>query len=262
MRSHNHDLDDGRDLRPRADRIESEDAGLMYRAAAAGRTDVLGPAGLLGLQRAVGNTGVGGLVSEEERSPVLDVVGSGGGSPLDADTRADMESRLGQDFGDVRVHTDSRGHDSARAVNAHAYTVGSNIVFQRDKYDPSSNEGKTMLAHELTHVVQQRSGPVDGSPAGGGIQVSDPSDRFEREAAANAERVVSAPAPTPASHAAEGAAIQRCGGGCEDGDAVQRQEAPAPDEEETEEKEEEGAPALQGNFVQRQQDEEVPEEAE
>ena len=58
-------------------------------------------------------------------------------------------------------------------------------------------QGKTTLAHELTHVVQQRSGPVDGTPAAGGIRVSDPSDRFEREAAATAERAVSAPAPVP-----------------------------------------------------------------
>ena len=106
-----------------------------------------------------------------------------------------MEGRLGQDFGDVRVHDDAAAHRSAEAVNAHAYTVGSNVVFQRDKYDPGSDAGRTMLAHELTHVVQQRSGPVDGTPTGGGIKVSDPSDRFEREAAANAERVMSAPAP-------------------------------------------------------------------
>jgi hypothetical protein len=148
-----------------------------------------------------------------------------------------MESRLGHDFGDVRVHTGSRAHDSAQAVNAHAYTVGSNIVFQRDKYDPSSTEGRTMLAHELTHVVQQRSGPVEGTPTGDGIQVSDPSDRFEREAAANAERVMSAPAPTAGSPA---------------GLAVQRQEG----EEEPEDA------AVQGVFVQRQEsEEEQPEEA-
>src|SRR2546421_12134148 len=106
MRTRDHDLDSGRELRPKAARIDLEDPGLTYRAAAAGRTDVLGPAGLLGLQRAVGNAGVGALV-EEERSPVLDVVGSGGGAPLDADTRADMESRLEHDFSEVRVHTDS-----------------------------------------------------------------------------------------------------------------------------------------------------------
>ena len=77
MRAHSHDGDAGRELRPGADRVESEDAGLMYRAAAAGRPDVLGPAGLLGLQRVVGKAGVAGVM-EEERSPVLDVVGSGG----------------------------------------------------------------------------------------------------------------------------------------------------------------------------------------
>ena len=56
-----------------------------------------------------------------------------------------------------------------------------------------------MPAHELTPVVQQRSGPVEGTPTGGGIQVSDLSDRFEREASANAERAISAPAPVAAS---------------------------------------------------------------
>ncbi len=236
MRKHDHDVDSVRELRPKSARIDLEEPGLTYRAAAAGRTDVLGPAGLLGLQRAVGNAGVAGLV-EDERSPVLDVVGSGGGSPLDVDTRADMESRLGHDFGDVRVHSDSRAHESATAVNAHAYTVGSNIVFQRDKYDPSSTDGKTMLAHELTHVVQQRSGPVEGTPAGGGIQVSDPSDRFEREASANAERAMSAPAPAVVS--ASGPAVQR-----------QADEEEAPEEA-----------AVQGAFVQRQEGEEEEEAA-
>ncbi|MGH3938434.1 MAG: DUF4157 domain-containing protein [Pseudonocardiaceae bacterium] len=236
MRSHSQDVDHSRELRPKADRIEPEDTSLLYRAAATGRTDVLGPAGMLGLQRAVGNAGVAGIV-EEDRSPVLDVVGSGGGTPLDRDTRTDMESRLGHDFGDVRVHTDSRAHESATAVNAHAYTVGSNIVFQRDRYDPSSTDGRTMLAHELTHVVQQRSGPVEGTPAGGGIQVSDPSDRFEREAVSNAERAMSTPAPVAASPS--GAAVQR----------------EADEEEQPEEA------AVQGAFVQRAEDEEVEEEA-
>ena len=122
----------------------------------------------------VGNSGVGALLNDEERSPVHDVITSGGGSPLAPEVRDEMQGRLGHDFSDVRVHNDSRAHESAQSVNAHAYTVGSNVVFQRDKYDPSSAEGKTMLAHELTHVVQQRSGPVDGTAAQGGIKVSDP----------------------------------------------------------------------------------------
>lgn len=251
MRGHSHENDVEPSLRPKGDRIERDDHDLMGRAAAAGRTDVLGPAGMLGLQRAVGNAGASTLV-EEERSPVHDVVGSGGGSPLDTETRTDMETRFGHDFGDVRVHTDGAAHDSAKSVNAQAYTVGSNIVFQRDKYDPGSDSGKHMLAHELTHVVQQRSGPVDGTDTGGGVKVSDPSDRFEREAVANADRLMSAPAPA--------AGVQRC----EDGghshsseDSVQRmtvqreEEAPAAEEGEEEK--------MAQTYVQRE--EETEEEA-
>src|SRR5205823_2420540 len=106
-----------------------------------------------------------------------------------------MESRLGHDFSDVRVHTDSKAADSASAVNAQAYTVGNDVVFQGGKYAPDTNEGKHMLAHELTHVVQQRSGPVSGTPAPGGISVSDPSDSFEQAAEHSATRVMSAESP-------------------------------------------------------------------
>ncbi len=126
-----------------------------------------------------------------------------------------MEARFGTDFSDVRVHTGEAAHSSAKSVGAHAYTTGSNIVFQRGTYDPDSTSGRTMLAHELTHVVQQRSGPVDGTPTGRGYQVSDPSDRFEREASANAERVVAMPTaqtasmPGASSAAASAAAVQR-----------------------------------------------------
>src|SRR5438309_405335 len=167
-------------------------------ALAAGHHESLHPAGILHLQRAAGNASVAGLLGDNEtgeRSPVLDVVGSGGGQPLEEGVRGGMEARFGHDFGDVRVHTDTRASESAKAVQAHAYTVGSDIVFQSDRYSPNSSEGQRMLAHELTHVVQQRSGPVDGTPAGGGVRISDPSDRFEREAEATADRVMSTPAP-------------------------------------------------------------------
>jgi hypothetical protein len=201
-------------FRPHADRVERDDLDLAGKAAAEGRPDVLGPAGLLALQRSVGNAGVSAMLDEpaqEERSPVLDVIGSGG-SPLDADTRADMEGRLGHDFSDVRVHTDGAAHRSAESVSAQAYTVGSDIVFQDGRYDPASSAGAHMLAHELTHVVQQRSGPVEGAEAGGGVRVSDPGDTFERAAAANADRVMSSDAPAvtaPAPAAGGGAAVQR-----------------------------------------------------
>jgi hypothetical protein len=189
MRTHDHDSEET-SLRPKSARLDSHPAAHTYQAAATGRTDVLDSAGILGLQRAVGNSGVGAML-DEERSPVHNVVNSGGGSPLAPDVREEMQGRLGHDFSDVRVHTDSQAHESAQSVNAHAYTVGSNVVFQRDKYDPGSAAGKTMLAHELTHVVQQRSGPVDGSPAPGGINLSSPSDRFEQAADRNADAVMS-----------------------------------------------------------------------
>jgi hypothetical protein len=235
MRTHQSDSDD-HELRPRSSRHESPLDAMTMAAAAGGRTDVLRSKDVLGLQRAVGNAGVGAML-EEERSPVHEVVSSGGGTPLAPEVREDMESRLGHDFSDVKVHTDGAAHDSAKSVNAHAYTVGSNVVFQRDKYDPASTEGRTMLAHELTHVVQQRSGPVDGTPSSGGIRVSDPSDRFEREASANAERAMSMPSPAPAAVTASGPAVQR--------------------EEEAPEEEEETA---QGSFVQREEAEEEQQE--
>ncbi|HYO17836.1 MAG TPA: DUF4157 domain-containing protein [Dermatophilaceae bacterium] len=171
----------------------------LGRAAAAGRPEAAGQAGILRLQRQVGNTGTAAMM-EEERSPVHDVVASGG-EPLDRGVRADMEATMGQDFSDVRVHRDSAAHESAQAVQAKAYTVGSHVVFQRDAFDPGSDSGRHVLAHELTHVVQQRSGPVEGTSAPGGIKVSDPSDRFEQEASQVADAAMAhgtAPAPSPA----------------------------------------------------------------
>ena len=244
MRDHSFDSEESA-LRPKAARIEEPVTDQMGKAAAEGRSDVLGGAGVLDLQRAVGNAGVTSML-EEDRSPVHDVISSGG-RPLEPNVRDDMETRLGHDFGDVRVHDDGAAHDSATAVNAHAYTVGSNVVFQRDKYDPSSSDGRTMLAHELTHVVQQRSGPVDGTSAPGGIKVSDPSDRFEREAAATAERAMSAPVTVPAPGPAT--SVQRHA--ADDLAPVQRQAAGEEEEE-----------PVQGTFVQRQEEEEQTEETE
>jgi hypothetical protein len=78
------------------------------------------------------------------------------GQPLERNTRAFMESRFGEDFSGVRVHTDSRAAESARAVNALAYTVGQNVVFGENQYVPTNIEGKHLLTHELTHSVQQK----------------------------------------------------------------------------------------------------------
>ncbi len=133
MREHQFDAEEA-GLRPKSSRMDEPVTDQQGRAAAEGRPDVLGGPGLMGLQRAAGNGAVSSMV-DDEPSPVHDVISSGG-RPLDPDVRTDMEGRLGHDFGDVRVHDDSAAHSSAQAVNAHAYTVGSNVVFQRDKYDP------------------------------------------------------------------------------------------------------------------------------
>jgi Domain of unknown function (DUF4157) len=167
MRTHSHSLDKGpiAAVPGEPDRVRGRRSDVP--GVALGRTDVLGPAaGLFGMQRAVGNARVAGMI-EEKRSLVLSMVGFGGRVPRDADTSLDMESRLGHDFGDARVHTDLRAYDSLRAVNTHAYTVEPNIVFQCDRCDSIATEGRTMLAHGLTHVVQQHSGPVAGTPIDG-----------------------------------------------------------------------------------------------
>lgn len=83
---------------------------------------------------------------------------SSGGTPLDAGTRAFMEPRLGQDLGQVRLHTDDSADASARSLSARAYTLGNDIVFSKGQYDPQSTTGGTLLAHELAHVLQQRQG--------------------------------------------------------------------------------------------------------
>ncbi|MGA9998451.1 MAG: DUF4157 domain-containing protein [Pyrinomonadaceae bacterium] len=78
-----------------------------------------------------------------------------GGEPLNARARSFFEPRFGYDFSHVRVHTDTRAADVARSINARAFTTGNSIVFGAGQYDPSSAKGKELLAHELTHVVQQ-----------------------------------------------------------------------------------------------------------
>jgi hypothetical protein len=88
-------------------------------------------------------------------SPVVSEVLSAPGRPLDAATRGFMEPRFGHDFSQVRVHTDAQAADAARAVNALAYTVDRDIVFGKGQYSPQTIDGQKLLAHELTHVVQQ-----------------------------------------------------------------------------------------------------------
>ncbi|MEW2251571.1 DUF4157 domain-containing protein [Streptomyces sp. NPDC006975] len=131
---------------------------------------------------------------EEQPDPGVHEVLRGSGKPLAAPVRQDMESRFGTDFSDVRLHTGAAAARSARAIGARAYTSGSHVVLGDGGGDSHT------LAHELTHVVQQRQGPVAGTDNGAGLSVSDPSDRFEKEAEATAHRVMNSPAPAHDAH--------------------------------------------------------------
>ncbi|MDX3452707.1 DUF4157 domain-containing protein [Streptomyces sp. ME02-8801-2C] len=154
---------------------------------------------LRAVQRGAGNAAVAGMIArrvrptptpeaEEHDTGVREVLRSAG-KPFAGKVRQDMEARFGTDFSDVRLHTGAAAARSARAIGARAYTSGSHVVIGAGGGD------RHTLAHELTHVVQQRQGPVSGSDTGHGFSVSDPGDRFERAAEANAHRVLSGPAP-------------------------------------------------------------------
>jgi hypothetical protein len=90
--------------------------------------------------------------------PIIHDVLSSPGQPLDLATRSFMESRFGQDFSGVRIHEDQKSAESACAVSAHAYASGNHVVFGAGQYRPHSSEGRRLIAHELSHVVQQQSG--------------------------------------------------------------------------------------------------------
>lgn len=224
MPAHEQERRTTRAQRPRAQDRESDRPPGLATAPGA-------PAELAVLQRTVGNAAVARMLADREqeaqvrdreqpvqRSAVREVLGATG-RPLEQPVREDMEARFGTDFSDVRLHTDATAQRSAAEIGARAYTSGNHIVLGGATTDEHT------LAHELTHVVQQRQGPVAGTDDGTGLKVSDPSDRFERAAEANAHRVMAA----PHAHTDHGAAVQRSGAtAAHDHAAVQRAPATGP----------------------------------
>ena len=101
-----------------------------------------------------------GSQPEGEAPPIVHDVLRSPGQPLELAARTFMESRFGHDFSKVRVRTGAHAADSARAVQARAYTVGQDIVFGAGQYAPGTREGRLLLAHELVHVIQQHAGAV------------------------------------------------------------------------------------------------------
>jgi hypothetical protein len=107
----------------------------------------------LGNLQPKGNTGSSPNVTPSIASNISSL--KGGGQPLTASTRSFFESRFGADFSHVRVHTDSKAAETASSINAKAFTKGRDVVFNSGQYSPGTSSGKRLLAHELTHVVQQ-----------------------------------------------------------------------------------------------------------
>lgn len=109
------------------------------------------------VMRQVGPVNATTPVTRHAESLVSDVVRAPG-QPLTQATRAFMEPRFGRDFSHVRVHADAHAQQSSKKLNARAYTLGNNIVFAASEYAPHTASGRHLLAHELTHVIQQTSG--------------------------------------------------------------------------------------------------------
>jgi hypothetical protein len=108
----------------------------------------------------------------------------GSGASLDAGVQSKFSPELGDSLSDVRVHTDSTADALARSVSARAFATGSDLYFAQGEYKPGTSSGDKLLAHELTHVVQQR-----GAPTSGPMTVSQPGDSMETQADAVADEL-------------------------------------------------------------------------
>jgi len=154
-------------------------------------------------------------------SGVKDAIGRTG-EKLDDQTSSRLSTGFGVDPSGVELVRDDA---STTGVQAKAYTVENKIVVP-NSFDTSSTEGQRTLAHEFTHVQQQASGPVEGTPAAGGVSVSDPSDRYEREAESNADRVMGGGFADVAQAGISSSGLQRQA----EAGSVQREAAPEEEE--------------------------------
>ena len=156
---------------PSGDRFEQEADRVADRivGGSASSAEAIQPSPVSTLQRAPAATV--GPAAQGAASPAV-----GPGQPLPPSTRGYFESRFGRTFGDVRVHADAEADASARSVRARAYTVGRDIAFAAGQYAPETTEGRRLLAHELTHVVQQTGGAarLQRQPADQGTTVVGP----------------------------------------------------------------------------------------
>ena len=186
------------------------------------------------LQRGIGNQSVSRVLQRrtaegagkktQSAGASVERVLASAGRPLDLALRDEMEQRFGHDFSQVRVHSDQAADQSAREVDAHAYTVGQDIVFAASQFAPGTLDGRRLIAHELAHVVQQRAGRVLPPEGKDSPVVVD--KRLEEEAEQHGELAAKG-VPVPVVGRATqgpadlGGAVQ-CQGGTHDPDVVHR----------------------------------------
>ena len=180
MQSRDHQLDDAL----KAKRREAEPGPRADPSKRLGWASALGNAAVQRLLRSVGLRRYSGGETVDDALARAIQAKRGTGQPLDAPVRREMEASLGHDLSDVGIHTNAEADALSQAVHADAFTTGRDIFFREGKYSPGSSEGRKLLAHELTHAVQQASAPPAGE-----LTVSSPDDASERHASAVAEHV-------------------------------------------------------------------------
>jgi hypothetical protein len=171
--------------------------------------------GLSSLQQQVGNQAVQRLLAQrrdtgpakldEETADRVNRERSGG-EALDGAVQAQMNASLGQDFSNVRVHNSSESDALNQQLGAKAFTTGPDIFFREGAYEPHTSQGQELIAHELTHVVQQNSGRVG---SGSGMTVNAPDDTFEQEADALSKAVTGSESPAAVQRQAEEGLLQK-----------------------------------------------------
>jgi hypothetical protein len=165
-----------RELDPRRERQAVPAAPKRPPAAAPARlASAVGNRGFAELARVGAGIRPDGRVHPEVEAAIARTRGAG--RPLEPAQRERFGSRLGDDLSDARLHTDSTADSLARSVQARAFAIGTDVYFASGEYRPGSPSGDQLLAHELTHVVQQR-----GASTSGPLTVLQPGDPAEREA--------------------------------------------------------------------------------
>jgi hypothetical protein len=170
--------------------------------------------GLARLQQQIGNRAVQRLLAQRSGDGSFEIDEGtvsrinrerSGGQPLDSGLQQQIGESMDHDFSGVRVHTSPEADDLSRQIGAKAFTTGQDIFVRKGAYDPHSSQGQELIAHELTHVVQQSGSSASG---GGSMTVTAPGDAYEQEADAVAKEVTGGGAESSAQRQAEDDAVQ------------------------------------------------------